>query len=97
MISTECSIDNVIKILNEALKLDSGAINELINCRVRCNERLADHKTIQVHRESFDSNIFTIGLLGILNGLFGVDKNFYGGIHAQLNSSGKITHFFSKI
>ncbi|MBP2657890.1 MAG: hypothetical protein H6Q69_922 [Firmicutes bacterium] len=88
-------IDHVIEILNQAVKADSDAIARLIICRVPCNETLANHPTIQVgaiinktsacgkSEEGLNIQRYEVGLLGIINGLFGVDENDYGFIAAQ--------------
>jgi len=64
--------EDAIKVLNEALGCDHDAIKALIECRVSCNEELANHPTIQVR--AYDPEGYKVGLLGILNGLFGSDK-----------------------
>lgn len=56
----------VCELLNEALRLDPDAIDALFRHRVPCNESLAAHPSIQVTTEP------TVGLLGLLNGLFGI-------------------------
>src|ERR1035437_1269272 len=67
--------EEVISFLNEALKTDPVAIVGLINTRVPCNAEMEAHPTIQVGRHS---GAMTVGLLGILNGLFGIDERGYG-------------------
>ena len=61
--------DEMIQVLNEAIDLDEEAIRKLFQYRVECNEELADHPVIQVRDEG--EGVFSISLLGILNGLFG--------------------------
>jgi len=75
--------DDVIRVLKEAFDLDPTAIQILIDHRVPCNEALADHPTIQVgtaenwrkyrpKSHNLPKNaVHTIGLLGLLNGVFG--------------------------
>lgn len=58
--------DRIIKLMNEALKLDPVAVTSLIFNRVPCNGALANHPTIQV-----DPVRMQVGFLGFLNGLCG--------------------------
>jgi len=72
-------IDRTIVFLNELLKLDPQAIKILIEKRVPCNEALADHPTVQVQaREKKDEPGFAVGVLGIVNGLLGIDADGWG-------------------
>ncbi len=54
----------VIQTLNEAFEADPNAINALITMRVPCNQKLADHPTIQV-----GGNPDVVGMLGVINGI----------------------------
>lgn len=63
--------ERVLKIMNEAIALDKAAISALIFNRVPCNEALANHPTIAVGSRWGG---YTIGLMGILNGLCGTQK-----------------------
>lgn len=81
---------DVVRLLNEAVKVDRQAVQDLIECRVPCNKGLADHPTIQV--SAFDEQTgeptpgeYKVGLLGILNGLFGTDCEGWGFITANFN------------
>lgn len=68
MINDPLSIDKAIEILNSVVKADAKAFAKLIEYRVPCNRELAEHPTVQVSGESDKP---TVGILGILNGLFG--------------------------
>ncbi len=57
-----------VKLLNEALERDPGAVTQLVNLRVACNDELATHPTIQVHKFG---DVHKIGILGLLNGALG--------------------------
>lgn len=59
----------IADLLNELLALDNEAITELFSRRVDCNEKIADHPTVQV-RGYPDPNKTSLGLLGIINGFF---------------------------
>jgi hypothetical protein len=61
------------------LRLDPEATDKLVKSRVPCNEALAEHPTIQCG--IFDGTKQNrVGLLGVLNGLFGCDANGCGAI-----------------
>lgn len=85
-IKSSITIDEVIELLNEVVKLDQLAITDLVNSRVPCNLALADHPTIQVGKlESFSDpdRKWRVGLLGLLNGFFGIAEDGYGTIAAN--------------
>lgn len=63
----------IVRLMNEALELDYRAIKNLINTRVDCGYKLSNHPTIQVGRRRHFQG-YTVGLLGLLNGLCGVHK-----------------------
>jgi hypothetical protein len=58
--------EQAIKVLEEFLKLDAAACNELLGYRVKCNAALADHPTIQVAINGAQTKV---GLIGVLNGI----------------------------
>lgn len=62
------SIYDAQRLLNEALSADPEAIQKLVGLRAPCNDFLGDHPTITTWGE--DDGTQSIGLLGILNGLF---------------------------
>jgi hypothetical protein len=57
----------IAALLNHMLQIDPEATAALIEARVPCNDKLADHPSIQVHQD--DDGACTVGVLGILNGL----------------------------
>ena len=69
------SVDDAIAYLNELIELDRSTIAALIANRIPCNRALADHQTAQCG-ERYGG--FTIGMIGVLNGLFGVDDDGWG-------------------
>lgn len=77
MIKETVTLDETIEYLNELIEVDRVAIAALIANRVPCNEELADHPTVQVYAQHGG---FLVGMLGILNGLFGIHENGYGPI-----------------
>lgn len=92
------SVNDILAVLNDALKKDPEAMTALVNARVNCNEALENHDSIQVgtydDKGEFASEGQTkVGLLGLLNGLVGVDKNVYGPISATVDDDGNVTAF----
>lgn len=77
------NLDAAIEFINELIETDREAITALWQNRVPCNQALADHPTVQVGEEN---GRFVVGLLGILNGLFGVDETGTGFIHFFIDS-----------
>lgn len=79
---------DVIDILNRAIKADQAAMTKLMSKRFYCNEELANDPTIQVRQEkSFgvpggEGVVFTISANGLLNSLWGIDENGWGPIAA---------------
>lgn len=70
----------VVELLNEALALDPEAICKFIGLRVRINKTLDEHPTIQTGK--LEDDIYTLGPLGLLNGLFGIASDGCGCIAA---------------
>src|SRR6185503_13533022 len=101
------TVDDAIAFLNLALGLDRKAITELVDHRVVCNLALGDHPTIQVGWWPKDGSplgpgrAYTddgttelrVGLLGLLNGLFGTNKDGWGFITAEVDDQGVISGF----
>jgi hypothetical protein len=99
------TIDQAIELLNQAVLTDREAIAALISNRVSCNEALANHPTIQVvaiinktracgkSEPGLNIERYEVGLLGILNGLFGIDENGWGFIVAHYDDSGTLLGF----
>lgn len=71
------TVDHAIEYLNQLLELDKPAIAALLANRVPCNQELANHPTVQA---STQHGGYHVGLLGIINGLFGVDEKERGPI-----------------
>ena len=73
----------VVDFLNSLLlEVDGEAINALFNHRTSCNSRMADHPTVQAGRLD-KSNHFMVGIIGVLNGLFGIHEKGYGFLAAD--------------
>jgi hypothetical protein len=86
------TVDDAIAILNHALYLDFDAFQNLVERRVACNADLADHPTIQVATTP-ERDRFAVGLLGVLNGLFGVDANGDGPITGVYSEDNELLRF----
>ena len=85
--------EDAVALLNEAVKLDPEAMHALVASRVPCNDEFADHPTIQVLDLDRKGNKPVVGLLGILNGLFGIRENGQGYLAASVDDDGKLTGF----
>lgn len=70
MIKNNVTVDEALVLLNGLLELDESAVLTLLANRVSCNKALADHPTVQTRSEKGGYNM---GILGIINGLFGID------------------------
>ena len=81
----------IVDYLNHLLKVDYSAIDKLCFTRIYCSKKLAEHPTVQVCKDNFGN--YSVGLLGILNGLIGIDKDGWGCIAADCEANGKITKF----
>lgn len=62
----------------------------LISTRFPCNDKLRDHKSVQV---SCNEEIPMAGFLGVFNGIIGIDRNKYGAICAVFDDNNKIKEF----
>ncbi len=90
----EVTIEQAINLLNQALHADSDAITKLVASKVECNDVLGDHPTIQCGQKDSPDGPVTVGLLGILNGIFGIRSDGYGHISAIVDQvSGRIIRF----
>lgn len=85
-------VDDAINLLNEILEVSPKTIETMVFDRVECSEELANHQTVQVEKGSsqgfIDGNklrtVYRVGLLGIINGLFGADIKGWGAIQAVM-------------
>lgn len=68
-------LEFAVESLNQALKADPKTIQYMMQQRFLCSKSLAEHPTIQ---SSENDGEFSIGVMGLINGLFGVDKDGYG-------------------
>lgn len=98
------TVDDAIQLLNDAVAADKDAVQKLIDYRVPCNSKLVAHPTIQInvtlHKNSAMGKsetllpfYYSVGLLGLMNGLFGTDDKGNGLITAQFDYSGALLGF----
>ncbi len=86
------SVSHALRVLNRIHTADPSVLPTLLNHRVPCNETLADDPTVQV-LESLTNEKYVVGLLGIINGIFGVDERGYGYIAAYYDEQGTLDYF----
>lgn len=70
-IKEQITLDEAIKFIDSLAEIDPGGLSRLLLTRVPCNAAMADHPTLQVQVIDEGKGEFSIGLLGLLNGLFG--------------------------
>lgn len=81
----------IVALLNEAFAADPAAVSQLADNRVPCNDKLADHPSIQLGGVSGKN---TIGMVGLFNGLAGVNENGWGCVSASYDSkTGRLLGF----
>jgi len=71
----------IVDQLNEIYSHDPEALHALCESRVPCNEALRKHPTVQVLVEGGGTES-RVGLLGILNGIVGIQDDGWGYISA---------------
>ncbi|SRR6266705_4167600 len=87
----------IIQYLNSLIALDSQAISKLIDIRVPVNKEFLKHDTVQILQRGTEENPENVvGLLGILNGLCGVDEEGYGYIVAECDKYNNISRFIHR-
>jgi hypothetical protein len=84
-------IDFAIQVLNDALKADPLSMKILFSTRVPINKDLSDHPTIQTRDVD---GAYSLSILGLINGLFGIQKDGWGHIAMMVDfDSGDILGF----
>lgn len=77
------SVVVAVAILNRALDADPVAVSCLVNNRIPCNDLLANDPSVQVgHTDDDPLKGFEVGMLGIINGIFGTRPDRVGWIAA---------------
>jgi len=79
------TVEHAVKVLQRAFEADPDAISKLVRNRVKCNCALSKDPSIQVAPTGSDGILggWHVGLLGIINGIFGVDEESWGAIAAK--------------
>ena len=75
------SVAEAVAVLNRIHETDPFVLPALVRHRVTSCKALGDDPTVQCGPEPDNE----VGLLGIINGIFGVDGNGYGHIGAVYN------------
>ncbi len=87
----EISAQYIVDFLNELLRIDKFAITDLVSERISVNKELANHPTVQV--QELVKGVQEVGLLGILNGMFGMDGD-QSAIEAIMNEKTDVIQEF---
>ncbi len=86
-IKESITVDDALEVLNRMLETDPQATREIfLFGRVPCNKALADDPTIQVktYQVKKGEPKLSVGVLGVLNGLFGIDEGGWGPISVNV-------------
>ena len=81
----------IVALMNELLEMDPVAVSALCHVRVPCNETLAAHPKVQVAllrdpaEAAGEGDEYSVGLLGLLNGIGGADYLGRGAIAAYFD------------
>ena len=89
-VDEKITLDEVISYLNKLLQLDKSAINKLCVERIVCNKKFANHPTCKVINLN---GTYYVGLLGVINGIFGNNNKGRGKITAIYDENGCIEKF----
>lgn len=88
------TVDEAIEVLNRIHGADPSVLPALINHRVPCNAALAADPTVQVGASPDEPDgPYEVGLLGVVNGLFGVDDQSWGFIAADYDDQRQLRGF----
>lgn len=89
------TVEGAIAVLNRLVEADAEAMDALLNNRVVCNEAMANDDTAQVGvaDPEDESKGYLIGLLGVINDIFGIREDGYGFISAEYGEDDKLAGF----
>ena len=85
------TVEQAVEVLNRAQKADPVAMHNLVSHRVICTRELTGDPTIQTG--ALGIGIHEVGMLGIINGIFGVDGSNIGFIAAETSVDGVLMGF----
>lgn len=85
-------VDKVVDYLNNILRIDPSVVDELFLNRVPCSEKLHDNSTAQIRKHNNET--YSIGVLGIINGLIGIgEEKQYGPIAMVIDEDDEVLEF----
>lgn len=86
---------HAIEVLNRVHRADPTVLSSLIELRVPCNDAVQNDPTVQVGRAPGDDEDgpYKVGLVGILNGIFGTMPNGWGWIAYFRRDDGSVLGF----
>ena len=87
---------HAVNVLNRAYEADPHAMQKLVNHRVVCNKQLAEDETIQVGIREHTQD-YEVGLIGIINGICGIDRDGWGHVAAIVGEDQKTVKGFKII
>lgn len=94
MIRNTISIAETVEYLNSLLAADPLAMRAMLRTLTICNNTLAEHPSAQV----WDcGDTAAIGLMGVINGLFGIDDNGWGAIAYCIDDESQVTAFVRRV
>jgi len=94
MLKESVTPQEVCDLLNSLLKTDREFITNIMKTHIPCNKKVAEHPTVQVRGYKDYPDSYTCDILGILNGLFGIQEDGMGAIcYLMDDASEKITEF----
>ena len=81
-------VDMAVRVLNSALEADRKGMSRLFLTEVAVNDDLKNHPTIQVGPSIRSEGVPTVlRVMGVINGLFGVDEDNWGFIYMTVMDS----------
>lgn len=88
------TVDEAVEILNQMLEADPGTTSHLFAVRFLCSEALAEHSTIQCAPTKLgDIPAPSVGIMGVINGIFGTNKDGLGAIGVKRETDWTVTGF----
>lgn len=84
------SAQQAVDVLNQALAADPKAIQLLFDHRVSVSDAVAEHESIMVRTQH---GKHSLGILGLLNGIMGLNEKGTGPIKAEVDDNGMIERF----
>jgi hypothetical protein len=86
------TVTEAVATLNELVALDRDVMDKLVKARFITTTEFSNHPTVQCGRRGPNSEL-TIGLLGVLNAIFGIDSFDWGYVAVDLDDDGNLLKF----